>query len=1309
MKRRNNSRTESAERSGSSRHSDRKRDGNESDERTSHRDGPATRIRRQIGNTGVQRLVAQAGDRVPDPVNATETTPGIQRMCPRCRRRAREGKPLNCRECEAELQRSESTNPSGPRCIEKGHGPGTDELSMSEPGDQLEREAEAVASAVLEMPDPRTQRATLLPDGGTRAAVQRRLDQTVDAGGLQRMCERCSRRLAAGMKLNCSECERELQRESASDGSEADSGRTPHEAGNDEAERRKPTRRWLRAARGTGRPLSEPIRQSLEPRFGYDFSNVRVHTGPRATALSRSIDARAFTYGNHVFFGRGEYRPTTRRGRHLLAHELTHTIQQGAAAPLPSPASTKSGRGANENANGRPDWDASIPESGRVAGSSTTRTTVSEVQRAAARMGTVGDDDRGPATDRSSRSSERGEEQGWWDRTTETVGEAGTALWEWGESTVEETTQNLVDAALGQAQALAAALGARVYRSNGTIVIVASDVTIPSETNVSEISFPTISGELPFLKGGFTTDSLTLVGTASLATAFAPSVWERLGDAHLDRFRMVIDPLGPSVRSQGMLTVPTTVGLSAELRLGVSGDLRAIITIPGEPPIPVVLPSVGLTGGLTGSARTSADQEVSFWGSASAGLWNVSLDANQSWRSALDLDVGLAGYGALEIENVDLCRLYWPLWSSGVTATLYQQAGLSLEAGMGGFNIDPDQPTIDLTDVDTSELSDEAERNLFEDECPLCWAFRKLGWLPSQFAPLEKYYMRSPIGGPLEVYRWDPGFASGAKCRGACGPDCKYCDGPQTRVAYGVNGDGQKVVWQYDRFYACPTHAACRQHDACYDWTMGDTSIEGPFGIYGPLHRLCDLECICDHSLAQCGGWLQGQGGDAVMYFAEDVQGPVPVDGTTTGDGQDPVETADVATGGIRVCSRTLDFPGLDRIPAFRKIHHAFVYDPVSPGGPYTYAIRDLVAGNGITESCARKYDDSPPPDVPATSMCIPCEPAPGQTQADLSRCLRTRHRAYPDPNRYRNLPDPKDGFRPGPNSNSYGAELAVNCCANVGPSKFGPSGLGFLWGWNHSPAGPCRLPTQDTDGDPGGEPRDDGGASTAGTDIHGPDELWYFDGEDPPNYDVTDTLNSNRSAGTYRWTTSPELALSSATAASPDVTTRGSSRRPLDVWIHLEHTTPDGTVTTDQHNMTVFTAESLDHLRNNDNADPNWGYETFVHYRILDQFGDTLPEDVPINEQWTSGITVDFNGMNWRRGPEGWATVSPADWADHIQGENTARHNVPAPVGPGHPNAGVRVYHWDGDWYVGSSTIGDGSLVASVTWQKQRGNARHV
>jgi hypothetical protein len=86
-----------------------------------------------------------------------------------------------------------------------------------------------------------------------------------------------------------------------------------------------------RASAG-GSSLSPAIRGPLESAFGADFSSVRLHTGDHAEQLNRSLNAAAFTTGTDVFFGRGAYQPGTAAGDELLAHELTHVVQQGGAA-----------------------------------------------------------------------------------------------------------------------------------------------------------------------------------------------------------------------------------------------------------------------------------------------------------------------------------------------------------------------------------------------------------------------------------------------------------------------------------------------------------------------------------------------------------------------------------------------------------------------------------------------------------------------------------------------------------------------------------------------------------------------------------------------------------------------------------------------------------------------------------------------------------------------------------------------------------------------------------------------------------------
>jgi hypothetical protein len=79
----------------------------------------------------------------------------------------------------------------------------------------------------------------------------------------------------------------------------------------------------------SGVPLTADLRREFEPLFGVDFSGVRIHNDQQAAALSSQLHARAFTYRNHIFFAEGHYQPANSAGKQLLAHELTHTVQQG--------------------------------------------------------------------------------------------------------------------------------------------------------------------------------------------------------------------------------------------------------------------------------------------------------------------------------------------------------------------------------------------------------------------------------------------------------------------------------------------------------------------------------------------------------------------------------------------------------------------------------------------------------------------------------------------------------------------------------------------------------------------------------------------------------------------------------------------------------------------------------------------------------------------------------------------------------------------------------------------------------------------
>jgi hypothetical protein len=90
----------------------------------------------------------------------------------------------------------------------------------------------------------------------------------------------------------------------------------------------------------SGQPLDASTRASAEQRFGHDFGQVRVHTDTEAAQSAGAIHAQAYTLGRHVVLGQGRYQPHTASGMRLLAHELTHVVQQGNPTTDTGPART---------------------------------------------------------------------------------------------------------------------------------------------------------------------------------------------------------------------------------------------------------------------------------------------------------------------------------------------------------------------------------------------------------------------------------------------------------------------------------------------------------------------------------------------------------------------------------------------------------------------------------------------------------------------------------------------------------------------------------------------------------------------------------------------------------------------------------------------------------------------------------------------------------------------------------------------------------------------------------------------------------
>jgi hypothetical protein len=176
-------------------------------------------------------------------------------------------------------------------------------LTVGAPGDKYEQEADSMAAKVMAMPDSAIQQPIQRQTGEETQAVQ--MQPLVNS--ITPLLQRSSgEEEEAQMKS-------EVQR--ASDGSSVASGNVENQ---------------LAASKGGGSPLPEDVLRFMEPRFGADFSNIKVYTDSNAVQMNKEVGAQAFAHGSDIYFGAGK----SPGNNELTAHELTHTIQQGAAGRM---------------------------------------------------------------------------------------------------------------------------------------------------------------------------------------------------------------------------------------------------------------------------------------------------------------------------------------------------------------------------------------------------------------------------------------------------------------------------------------------------------------------------------------------------------------------------------------------------------------------------------------------------------------------------------------------------------------------------------------------------------------------------------------------------------------------------------------------------------------------------------------------------------------------------------------------------------------------------------------------------------------
>ncbi|MEP0859571.1 DUF4157 domain-containing protein [Trichocoleus sp. DQ-U1] len=184
-------------------------------------------------------------------------------------------------------------------------------LTIGEPGDRYEQEADRVAAQVVSQinnaPAPKQSASgeTVQRDEMPQLDEEEKLQQKPE-GSIQRQD---TPQLDEEDELQMKPI---VQRQSGADGMAATADLETS----------------IQQAKGSGQSLSESIREPMEKAFGADFSSVKIHTDAQSHQLNQSIQAKAFTTGQDIFFRQGEYNPGSRGGQELLAHELTHVVQQ---------------------------------------------------------------------------------------------------------------------------------------------------------------------------------------------------------------------------------------------------------------------------------------------------------------------------------------------------------------------------------------------------------------------------------------------------------------------------------------------------------------------------------------------------------------------------------------------------------------------------------------------------------------------------------------------------------------------------------------------------------------------------------------------------------------------------------------------------------------------------------------------------------------------------------------------------------------------------------------------------------------------
>jgi hypothetical protein len=213
--------------------------------------------------------------------------------------------------------------------IQRSAGPAIQaKLKIGRPGDEYEQEADRIADKVISMSGPVVQQQAIKEEEEEKPIQARPLAAQITPL-IQRQPEEEEEEEFLQTKPFASQITPFIQRQLE----EEEEEELQMQASTSQALEVTPSfEARINAMKGGGQALPQSERDFFEPRFGCDFSQVRVHTDTEATKAAKALNAKAFTTGHNVTFGPGQYAPETSGGKQLLAHELTHVVQQNGAS-----------------------------------------------------------------------------------------------------------------------------------------------------------------------------------------------------------------------------------------------------------------------------------------------------------------------------------------------------------------------------------------------------------------------------------------------------------------------------------------------------------------------------------------------------------------------------------------------------------------------------------------------------------------------------------------------------------------------------------------------------------------------------------------------------------------------------------------------------------------------------------------------------------------------------------------------------------------------------------------------------------------